>query len=108
MTKDLTITRELWDGSYEEIFNGFRLTLNVNEYIANGAHGDVFHYSIDGGSTWVSLNQEQIILEGVTEIKFNFEFSSGMVPVGTTVGGSEITSAAYGETEVFTLENDAT
>ena len=106
MTKDLTITRELWDGSYEEIVSGFTLTLNCASAVINYEYN---LYSLDDGATWNQFTSETMILQNVTQIKFS-ETANGLtyLKVGTTEGGQDIASMLGYESDNIILTADTT
>lgn len=106
MTSDLTIVRELWDGSYEEIVNGFTLTLQ-------GSYPYEFKYSLDGGNTYTTVSSLPTTIENVSKIKFRTEAGDlHAFNVGTSDGDYDIASAmkagGYGETDEVNLTTSTT
>ena len=92
MTKDLTITREFWDGSYEEVVNGYTVTLQLGTYLSrNPFTSDTgYTYSIDGGVTKIPLYNKSvpIVLNNVQTIGF-YGTSALSLHLGSTPEGSE-------------------
>ena len=87
-----SITAEQWDGSYEEISSGYTLTINTNtNYDALSG----IYYSLDNGSSWNEITLEVLTIENVSQIKIKSEFTSGMLNIGTTEGGSDINSCVF-------------
>lgn len=84
-----SISAEEWDGSYEEIVNGFTLTLNIDSAKVTLNNAD-FTYSLDSGVTWNQYTSTTMILEDVTKIMFSWGVGHTAVQVGTTSGGADI------------------
>lgn len=83
--------------------NGYTVTLNTQlDYLAGA-----ISYSLDNGSNWTYINETPIVLENVSTIKFNSEYSVGIFKVGTSDGGGELVdNFSWGETENFTITED--
>ena len=71
-------TAEQWDGSYEEIVNGFTLTLNCDSSVLNNH----YTYSLDDGTTWLPFTASVMILENVNII--HFKIASSYIAIGET------------------------
>lgn len=107
MTDNLVITNEIYMGEFEEINKGFTLTLISTTEIYDS--GFVNSYSLDGGNTWNVIDREQIVLENVTQVKFQTNSNYYLINIGTTQGGTEILdNFIMGEIDLEPLTADAT
>lgn len=91
---------EEWNGAYEEIVNGFTLTLQ-------GSYPYVFSYSFDGGNTYTNISSLPVTIENVSKIKFKAEAGDiHAFNVGTSDGAYDVTTAmkAGGPTETDEVE----
>lgn len=108
MTNDIVITNEIYMGEFEEISNGFTLTLNADDTIIADDNVNNY-YSIDGGNNWALINSAQVVLENVKTIMFRTESSGYCLNVGMTDGGADIvTMLIYGDSEEITLTESGT
>lgn len=94
MASDLTITRALWDGSYEEISNGYTLTLEIT---TDALNNELYTYSINNGVTFNQFTNSNMVLENVSKIiikndasiyAIGIEYFSGSV-IGGVAGGTQ-------------------
>lgn len=103
MTSDLTITRELWDGSYEEIASGYTLTLGP--IYASILNNDLYTYSVDNGETFNLFTEPTMVIENVTKIIIKNDSSTYDISIAYA-SGSVFGGASGGTQEEFVIEED--
>lgn len=99
------VVAEQWDGAYEEIVNGFTLTLNCDSEVVGSEY---YMYSLDSGSTWLQFTSAEMVLENITKIMFQGGVGHSAMAVGTTSGGKDIAGLCESETDDITLTQDTT
>lgn len=110
MTNDIVITNEIYMGEFEEISNGFTLTLEViSGYEDRYVNNSLYTYSIDGGETWNTISSAKVVLEQVEKIRIKNGSNSYAFRLCSSDGNLILEGAYEGPaTEDYFLTSDLT
>lgn len=110
MTNDIVITNEIYMGEFEEISNGFTLTLEViSGYEDRYVNNSLYTYSTDGGETWNTISSAKVVLEQVEKIRIKNGSDSYAFRLYSSDGNLILEGAYEGPaTEDYFLTSDLT